>query len=214
MNTVKRTKLKGKHTAWILVLALACILTAAAIWMTHRGKGGIQIAGDAYYAGSFPLEGYFDYHQMDKKWAGNPLGEARDTMGSSGCLTCCIAASLKGQGIYDYTPGQLNQLFNDHGVYNESGAIIWKNLEEALPGVTVDLDGQMSSAFINRMIEQGKYPIVKVRRKSGAVHWIMLTGTEEDSYDITAMDPIDGYVHLSDYANTIYSCLLYTSRCV
>ena len=118
MNTVKRTKLKGKHTAWILVLALACILTAAAIWMTHRGKGGIQIAGDAYYAGSFPLEGYFDYHQMDKKWAGNPLGEARDTMGSSGCLTCCIAASLKGQGIYDYTPGQLNQLFNDHGVYN------------------------------------------------------------------------------------------------
>ena len=76
MNTVKRTKLKGKHTAWILVLALACILTAAAIWMTHRGKGGTQIAGDAYYAGSFPLEGYFDYHQMDKKWAGNPLGEA------------------------------------------------------------------------------------------------------------------------------------------
>ena len=74
----------------------------------------------------------------------------------------------------------------------------------------MDLDGQMSSAFINRMIEQGKYPIVKVRRKSGAVHWIILTGTEEDSYDITAMDPIDGYVHLSDYANTIYSVRVVT----
>ncbi len=31
------------------------------------------------------------------------------------------------------------------------------------------------------------------------MHWIMLTGTEKDTYDITAMDPIDGFVHMSDY---------------
>ena len=37
------------------VLVLACILTAAAVWLTRRGKGASQVTGDAYYAGRFPL---------------------------------------------------------------------------------------------------------------------------------------------------------------
>ena len=186
------------------VLVLACILTAAAVWLTRRGKGASQVTGDAYYEGRFPLEAYFDYSQRDDDWAGNTLGGSGDTMASSGCLTCCIAASLKAQGIYDHTPGELNRIFNENGVYNENGAILWAALEEALPGVYVDLSDDTSAASVNRMIREGRYPIVKVKRKSGAVHWIMLTGTEEDGFDITAMDPIDGYVHLSDYSNLIY----------
>lgn len=96
MNTVKRTKLKGKHTTWIFALALAYTLTATITWMTHRGKGGIQIVGDAHYTDSFPLERCFDYHQMDRKWAGNLFGEVKDTTGPLGCLTCCTAISPKG----------------------------------------------------------------------------------------------------------------------
>lgn len=196
-----RTK---KHIIWAAVLVLACILTAAAVWYTRKGKGASQISGNAYYAGVFPLEAYFNYSQRDGAWAGNSLGSSKDTMDSSGCLTCCIAASLKAQGIYDYTPGQLNRLFNQEDVYNGNGAIVWGSMEAALPGVSVNLDNDVSSGSINRMVEQGRYPIVKVRRKNGAVHWIMLTGTEKDTFDFTALDPIDGYVHLSDYSNLIY----------
>ena len=206
---------KRNHKARRIILAgilvLSCILTAAAVWLTRKGKGASQVTGDAYYEGRFPLEAYFDYNQGDDDWAGNSLGSARDTMASSGCLTCCIAASLKAQGIYDHTPGELNRIFNDNGVYNENGAILWAALEEALPGVYVDLSDDTSAASINRMIRDGRYPIVKVRRKSGAVHWIMLTGTEED-FDITAMDPIDGYVHLSDYSDLIYGVRVVSAK--
>lgn len=203
-----------RHTIFLSVLILACILTAAAMWLNRRGKGASQVTGDAYYAGKFPLEAYFDYMQRDEEWAGNRLGPSRDTMASSGCLTCCIAASLKAQGIYDYTPGELNRILNEEEVYNENGAIVWSSLEQALPRLSVNLDNDTSGESINRMIRDGRYPIVKVKRKSGAVHWIMLTGTEEDTFDITAMDPIDGYVHLSDYSNLIYGVRVVTGSTV
>ena len=76
---------------------------------------------------------------------------------------------------------------------------VWKELEQALPYARVRLDCGTASESIDRLLEEKMYPIVKVRRKSGAVHWIMLTGTEKDTHDITAMDPIDGFVHMSDY---------------
>ena len=72
------------------------------------------------------------------------------------------------------------------------------------------LDCGTASESIDRLLEEKMYPIVKVRRKSGAVHWIMLTGTEKDTHDITAMDPIDGFVHMSDYDNRIYGVRVVT----
>ena len=42
-------------------------------------------------------------------------------MGSSGCLTSCIAASLTAQGIHSFSPGELNQVFNENNVYNGHG---------------------------------------------------------------------------------------------
>ena len=40
----------------------------------------------------------------------------------------------------------------------------------------------------------------------------MLTGTEEEDFDITAMDPIDGYVHLSDYSDLIYGVRVVSAK--
>lgn len=140
------------------------------------------------------------------------MGESKDTMADFGCLTCCIAASLRAQGIYEYTPGELNQLFQAGGVYNDKGAILWKALEESLPFVQVELENDVSALSINQLIKEGSYPIVKVRRKSGAQHWIVLTGTEKDTLEIIALDPIDGYVHLNDYRDTIYAVRVVMGR--
>ena len=74
----------------------------------------------------------------------------------------------------------------------------------------VRLDCGTTSESIDRLLDEKMYPIVKVKRKSGAVHWIMLTGTEKDTLDITAMDPIDGFVHMSDYDNRIYGIRVVT----
>lgn len=196
-------------------LFLAALAAIALVFMYfqlfHREKGE-TIQGTAHYESGLSLDFYDNYYQGDNAWADNRLGKSSDTMSKSGCLTSCVAASLKAQGLYEYTPGELNQLFNENNVYTESGAILWKELEQALPMTTVSLVDHCSNESVNRMIEEDLYPIVKVRRKSGAVHWVMLTGTEEDTYDIIALDPIDGYVRMSDYKNRIYGLRIVTGQ--
>ena len=48
---------KRNHKARRIILAgilvLSCILTAAAVWLTRKGKGASQVTGDAYYEGIF-----------------------------------------------------------------------------------------------------------------------------------------------------------------
>lgn len=211
----KRQKLSyGYKTVLKCLCGLALIAILAVLVSMLRGRNGggeSDITGLAYYESAFPADAYTAYFQRDRAWADFPLGKSKDTMGGSGCLTCCIAASLKAQGIYEYTPGELNQLFSSQDVYNEDGSIIWDSLEKALPQAEVLLDRGTDSESLDRLLKEGKYPIVKVRRKSGAVHWIMLTGTEKDSFDITAMDPIDGLVHMSDYGNRIYGVRVVTT---
>lgn len=207
-----KTNRPGRGRALIAAaLAAVLVLTAAlAVFMTRNRENSSVIAGMDYYEPAVDDKIYSSYFQHDTRWSSSPLGSSRDTMGSSGCLTCCIAASLTAQGVQSFSPGEPNQIFNENKVYNDHGSIVWKQLEQALPGARVRLDCSSTSESINRLLAEKKYPIVKVRRKSGAVHWIMLTGTEKDTYDITAMDPIDGFVHMSDYDNTIYGVRVVT----
>lgn len=195
----------------ISVLAAMLVLAAAlAVFMTRNRENSSVIAGMDYHEAALDNKIYTSYYQHDKRWRSSPLGGSKDTMGSSGCLTSCIAASLTAQGIHCFSPGELNQVFNENQVYNDHGAIVWKQLEQALPYASVRLDCGTTSESIDRLLDENMYPIVKVRRKSGAVHWIMLTGTEKDTHDITAMDPIDGFVHMSDYDNRIYGVRVVT----
>ena len=201
---------KGRY---MIVSALAGILVLAAVlavFMTRHRETGSVIAGMDYHEAAVDNKIYTSYSQHDTRWSSNPLGSSKDTMGSSGCLTSCIAASLTAQGVHSFSPGELNQIFNENKVYNDRGAIVWKELEQALPYARVRLDCGTTSESINRLLDEKMYPIVKVKRKSGAVHWIMLTGTEKDTLDITAMDPIDGFVHMSDYDNRIYGIRVVT----
>lgn len=212
-TTEEKTGLKQRKNKYLIVAALAAILALAAgtaVFMTRNREAGTVIAGMNYHEAAVDTKIYTSYSQRDTRWSSSPLGSSKDTMGSSGCLTSCIAASLTAQGVHSFSPGELNQVFNENNVYNSHGSIVWKELEQALPYARVRLDCGTASESIDRLLEEKMYPIVKVRRKSGAVHWIMLTGTEKDTHDITAMDPIDGFVHMSDYNNRIYGVRVVT----
>lgn len=212
-TTEEKTGLKQGKNKCLIVSVLAAILVLAAgmaVFMTRNRDAGTVIAGMNYHEAAVDNKIYTSYSQRDTRWSSSPLGISKDTMGSYGCLTSCIAASLTAQGIHSFSPGELNQVFNENNVYNGQGSIVWKELEQALPYARVRLDCGTASESIDRLLEEKMYPIVKVRRKSGAVHWIMLTGTEKDTHDITAMDPIDGFVHMSDYDNRIYGVRVVT----
>ena len=166
---------KGRY---MIVSALAGILVLAAVlavFMTRHRETGTVIAGMDYHEAAVDNKIYTSYSQHDTRWSSNPLGSSKDTMGSSGCLTSCIAASLTAQGVHSFSPGELNQIFNENKVYNDRGAIVWKELEQALPYARVRLDCGTTSESIDRLLDEKMYPIVKVKRKSGAVHWIIDT---------------------------------------
>ena len=115
--------------AAILVLAAAALL----VWR-HRGGGGEGTTIQSTKAHPLPEAVY--YLQKDEEWAADPLGESRFTMGSSGCLVTCLATlfDLYGESV---TPGELNRLFTEQGVYNASGDVIWGNISSVYPEATV-----------------------------------------------------------------------------
>ncbi len=150
--------------------------------------------------------------QQDPAWADDHLGEARDTMASSGCLVCALASGLAmqaaGQGLsFELTAGELNEAFSEAEVYTESGAVIWGRIPLAVPGTESLVMDSVDGEEIARLLEDGIFPVVKVRMKGvGAWHWVLLTGSDANGY--LCMDPMSDTkeaVSLSEFHNRAYA---------
>ena len=144
-----------------------------------------------------------DYNQRDSRWSADRLGSSKTDMYHSGCLICCIAASVKAQGGTDMTPGEWNKFCTENGVYTSDGALMWDTFAKKAQGISYSTGYTASQKDFDKLLSSGVYPIVKVKRKSGAYHWILITGAKNGEY--TCMDPIDGDEDLSFYNDTVYS---------
>lgn len=204
---------KNKIAVAVGLLLILFTVSAAAFshFFSKGGRGGSVITV-LHDAGNSSLEETFceGYLQRDERWADDRMGDSPDTMAKSGCLTCCVAASLTAQGEADRTPGEWNRYFSENGVYNENGAILWGRLVEVLTDVTVNLENDMDAGSVCAALENGQYPIVKVKRKSGAYHWVMLLWADKEKEVVYCLDPIDGYVNLQQYDNRIYAVRIVT----
>lgn len=147
------------------------------------------------------------YRQDDSQWEKDTLGDSRYTMESSGCLVTCIASALS-MGGENVTPGELNGLFSENGVYDEEGNLLWDKLRE-LEEYEADVCPEVSAALIDTYLEQGRYPIARVRMNGVEnFHYVLIAGSEGDSY--LCMDPLqDEIMPLSYYLNRVYAL-----RCV
>ena len=144
-----------------------------------------------------------DYCQRSRKWAADKIGRSKTDMYHSGCMICCIAASIYLQGGDEYTPASLNDFLGKNNVYTDGGAIQWDIMEKCMKEFYADLSDKMSASSVEKELDNGYAPIVKVKRPGGAYHWILITGSSSGSYD--CMDPIDGEVRLDAYDDTIYA---------
>lgn len=197
----------------IKILLIAAAILVLLLFLNFRGQEGSIVAAPlTLVAPGLSEDDCRNYKQKDENWGADRLGQSMDTMAASGCLTCCIAGSLKAQGIYDRSPGELNRIFSDQQVYNENGAIIWEKLEQALPGVKAVTNKKLSNEAINDSVERGEYPIVKVRTKNGVYHWVTLLGTDPEGQDFYCLDPLNGRVSLSNYDNCVYGIRIVTAK--
>lgn len=201
---------RRKKIIWILTGAAILVLAAAAllVWR-HRGEGGEGTTIQSTKAHPLPEAVY--YLQKDEEWAADPLGESRFTMGSSGCLVTCLATlfDLYGESV---TPGELNRLFTEQGVYNASGDVIWGNISSVYPEATVTVYKTVDEQAIEAALDQQQYPLVRVKNLGdGYWHWVLLLGSGDDGY--LCMDPLYSEKEarpLSAHGNTVYSWRLVT----
>ena len=205
--------MKQKKLFFIIVMILLPVVAAALLYRIHRPQNsGTVVQPQA----AFSCDSISFYRQKDASWADDNMGESKYTMASSGCLTTALAAGLemekqKEDLTYELTPGELNRLFSEKGVYNSSGDIVWGNISNALDAVQVYIGQEADSTVIDDFLSEGKYPVVRVRvGGNGAMHWVLIVSSDETMY--YCMDPLSQQttaVPLSSFDSKIYSI-----RCV
>lgn len=147
------------------------------------------------------------YGQKDALWAKETLGQSRYTMGSSGCLVCCIAASLELQGREAQNPGSLNQELSRNSGYDEEGNLQWDALSSLDSRISVERCSTVDGRALQNNLEAGRFPIARVRiNGTGSVHYVLIVGAKDGEY--WCMDPLkesEKIVPLSNFGNRVYA---------
>jgi len=127
--------------------------------------------------------------QRDPKWANLPLGTSSSSIGYEGCLLTALGMK------FGLTPDIINQRLNAvDGFLSPKGAhpsekklVIWKKLDEALPGVKFTYRHYQ---YNNEVVKQNLPCLVEVNGApiGGSVHWVLYIGNQQ------LHDPFDGKV--------------------
>ena len=192
-----------------VIVAIICIVGIIIAFQCYKNRNGINIKCNSDYPVSANLVGY---RQDDDRWKNYTLGDSKYDMGSSGCITTCISSAISETGN-PLDPEELVLLLNENKVYDSEGNMQWGELDK-LPGFHAEVYSDLDPAYIDQCLSQGRYPIVKVHRKSlfSYHHFVLIVGSENGDY--ICMDPLkDGLTKLGDYGNRIYSvrCVWYDS---
>ena len=184
------TFLKNKSVR-ILIIALSLILLVIGGFGIYYGRALFikKIGINVKPTKMFKPYGVNYYLQNDSKWEKNPIGSSRYTMGGHGCLISVLATSMDYLG-YETDPQGLNTIFSNQGVYTENGDVIWYKINEAIPQINYEYKRVFESSTIEKDLEEGRLPIVKVKyHKSGIHHWVLIVGADKDGFLIS--DPLN-----------------------
>ena len=187
-----------------IVILLVCIVAAIAGFILMRFRGSVAVhAGDAILLNR---EVVF-YRQDDERWASETMGNSAYTLRESGCLVSCIASAVTMMGD-EKTPYALNEMFSRQNVFDAEGNLLWDNLRNT-GEYEADVFGSVTDEFLENLLKDGKYPIIRVRMYGvGNFHYILIVKAEGGEY--YCMDPLrNGLIPLSQYGNRVYAL-----RCV
>jgi len=137
------------------------------------------------------------YSQRDPKWASDPLGTCRTTIGDKGCALTSAAMLLRAAGATDVTPKTLNRWLTENQGYLKGCEIIWKRVADydGAQGLEWVGTGSLTTPEnLKRMLDQGMLVIAFSRRFKQ--HWVVIRGYEGkgnqwsdfwywDPYDLT-----------------------------
>ncbi len=207
--TGRREELVTGRKKYLRMAGMLCLAAFLVLYLFYgRGGKGIRLCPVREIS---PQDVVY-FCQQDERWANEHLGSASDTMASSGCLVCALASGLDMQAAasdsdFYITAGALNQALSEAGAYTEGGAVIWDRISLAVPGTVSYVADEVDREEIDRFLEQGICPAVRVRIKGvGSWHWVLLIGADQDGY--LCMDPMSSAeqpVSLRAFGNRVYA---------
>ena len=192
---------KKKKIVIRLLISTAGILAVVIALLGFRLRGSVVIRADQ--TTQLPHD-VTAYRQDDERWAGDALGDSSFTMKSSGCLVSCIASAISMESRDEVTPGELNRIFTEYGVYDGEGNIQWAAVDR-IGGYSTHVYQGVSQQEIDQCLAAGHYPIVRVRVNGvGNFHYVLIVGTENKDY--VCMDPLKSELtELSQYLGRVYA---------
>ena len=113
-----------KRRIAICMICVICIalIGGGAVMLRFRGSHVVSAKEEIVPASEIVL-----YRQDDERWADETLGNSSYIMGKSGCLVSCIASAVT-MAKEEKTPGNLNEEFSAHNVFDAEGNILWDAL--------------------------------------------------------------------------------------
>ena len=144
--------------------------------------------------------------QRDPQWCDDKVGSSIETLGEVGCTVCSVAMAANALGEHT-TPKDLNAALTKNGGYTRDGWLVWGKVGEALGNrVEAVIADRPSHAGMDRALQHGDYPIVKILLNGIVPHWVVIMGKEGTEYLVR--DPLESAaepLRLSAQASMIQS---------
>lgn len=164
-------------------------------------------------APTLALPDNYAFRQDDPKWGTHTLGKTKDSLSEYGCTLTSVAIAASNLLKTEISPAEMNTRLTDVEGYTKNGLLIWRHVGTATNG---KLHATMSTApsheTINRCMESGGYPIIKIDRDQRINHWVVIVGKSEGDYFIR--DPRIGNASDAPLPLSERSSYIYATRCV
>jgi len=167
------------HLARAVLLLLAAAALGGGLYWTW--KRPLPPSGGCWFESRIELP-VPPFRQNDPQWGHDLLGPTPATLGAEGCAVTSAAMVLSFYGI-DTDPQRLNRFLIDHGGYTPQGWLYWEAAALVTPGVVEKAYEDRPSYFwIDWNLWHGNPVIIRIRRRDGVTHFVVIVGKEGWNY--------------------------------
>jgi peptidase C39-like protein len=178
-NYRARRRGKAMLISGVAVLILLLLVAGASIY--YFGKREISATGGLYFFSRAELN-VPRFAQADPRWANDLLGPTDSTVGGEGCAVSSAAMVLAYYGV-NVDPGVLNAFLTDNAGYTPQGWLYWEKAAAFAPGKAKHIYEDAPSYYlIDSNLLKGNPVIIRIRLKSGVMHFVVVVGKKGFGY--------------------------------
>lgn len=181
------------RTLKLIYFALCLVVFTIVTLFILRGKNPepVDQALPESLQATFMMPDKYVYRQDDAAWAADTIGDTTDTLHAYGCTIASVAMATSNLTSKRITPQSLNAKLSEVGGFTDRGWLIWDKVKEATDSkISATYFDKPNHQDINQCMDEGGYPVIKIKLHESIIHWVKIVGKSNDEYLIR--DPLVG----------------------